>query len=58
MKKERNIQIEVVRILAMFMIILGHAVLYGHAAESIKIMGGYGQLHLKHLLLQGQMFLF
>jgi hypothetical protein len=40
MKKERNIQIEVVRILAMFMIILGHAVLYGHAAESIKIMGG------------------
>lgn len=39
MKKERNIQIEVVRILAMFMIILGHAVLYGHAAESIKIMG-------------------
>ena len=59
MKKERNIQIEVVRILAMFMIILGHAVLYGHAAESIKKMGGgYGQLHLKHLLLQGQMFLF
>lgn len=36
MKKERNIQMEVVRIFAMLMIILGHAVLYGHATESIK----------------------
>lgn len=42
MKKERNIQMEVIRILAMFMIILGHAVLYGHATESVKIMGGGG----------------
>lgn len=31
MKEERNIQMEVVRIFAMLMIILGHAVLYGHA---------------------------
>lgn len=40
MKKERNIQMEVIRILAMFMIILGHAVLYGHATESVKNIGG------------------
>lgn len=42
MKKERNIQIEIVRILAMFMIVLGHAVLYGHAAEKIhnNVYGG------------------
>lgn len=36
MKKQRNIQIEIIRILAMLMIILGHAFLYGHAAEDVN----------------------
>lgn len=36
MKKQRNIQIEIIRILAMLMIILGHAFLYGHAAEGVQ----------------------
>lgn len=37
MKKQRNIQIEIIRILAMLMIILGHAFLYGHAAEGVQV---------------------
>lgn len=41
MIKQRNINIEIVRILAMFMIILGHAFGHGHAGESIQsTMGG------------------
>ena len=36
MKKQRNIQIEIIRILAMFMIVLGHVFLYGHVAESVQ----------------------
>lgn len=58
MKKERNIQMEVIRILAMFMIILGHAVLYGHATESVKNIGGVLTTALETLLLQKQIFLF
>lgn len=36
MKKQRNIQIEIIRILAMFMIVLGHVFLYGHVAENVQ----------------------
>ena len=32
--KHRNLQIELLRILAMFMIVLGHAFTYGHALEN------------------------
>lgn len=42
MVKQRNIQIEMIRILAMLMIVLGHAFVHGHAAESIQNnMGNY-----------------
>lgn len=40
MEKQRNIQIEIVRIIAMFMIVLGHAFTHGNATESIQT-GGY-----------------
>lgn len=36
MEKQKNIQIEVVRIIAMFMIVLGHAFTHGNATESIR----------------------
>lgn len=42
MEKQKNIQIEVVRIIAMFMIVLGHAFTHGNATESIR--GGRVQL--------------
>lgn len=36
MARQRNISIEVTRILAMFMIVLGHAFVHGHATEDIQ----------------------
>lgn len=36
MEKQRKIQIEIVRIIAMFMIVLGHAFTHGNATESIR----------------------
>ena len=39
MEKQRNIQIEIVRIIAMFMIVLGHAFTHGNATESIQTGG-------------------
>lgn len=36
MEKQRKIQIEIVRIIAMYMIVLGHAFTHGNATESIQ----------------------
>lgn len=36
MKKQRNTTIEILRILAMFMIVVGHAFTHGHAADAIR----------------------
>lgn len=60
MEKQKNIQIEVVRIIAMFMIVLGHAFTHGNATESIR--GGQStiilQQRLKHFQFQEQTFSF
>lgn len=39
MVKQRKIQIEIVRIIAMYMIVLGHAFTHGNATESIRAGG-------------------
>lgn len=61
MEKQKNIQIEVVRIIAMFMIVLGHAFTHGNATESIR-GGGQStiilQQRLKPFQFQEQTFSF
>lgn len=56
MEKQKNIQIEVVRIIAMFMIVLGHAF------TLLKVFGGQStiilQQRLKHFQFQEQTFSF
>ena len=47
MEKQRKIQIEIVRIIAMFMIVLGHAFTHGNAMDS---MGGVSCNSYKNLL--------
>ena len=57
MEKQRKIQIEIVRIIAMFMIVLGHAFTHGNATESIQTVGGVSCNSNKDLFLsQEQIF--